>query len=69
MFDPNRFYQTNDPALLALAARQTLARWRHEGRGPAFVKLGSRVAYSGAALNEWIESQTVRPTSTAAPAA
>ena len=66
MFDDDKLYPTSDPKLLALAARQTLARWRHEGRGPAFVKLGSRVAYTGRALNEWIDSQTVRPTATAA---
>jgi predicted DNA-binding transcriptional regulator AlpA len=35
-------------------ARQTLARWRVEGKGPPYVKLGSRVAYRRAALNAWV---------------
>ncbi|MCE2492754.1 MAG: hypothetical protein J4F40_09120 [Alphaproteobacteria bacterium] len=61
MFDPNKLYFANDPALSALAPYSTMAHWRCEGRGPAFIKIGSRVAYSGKALNDWIESQTVRP--------
>ncbi len=35
-------------------ARQTLARWRVEGKGPPFVKLGGRVAYRAATLNAWL---------------
>ena len=38
--------------------RQTLARWRHEGQGPKFVKLGRRlVAYRAGDLREWIQAQ------------
>ena len=62
MFDESKLYMTNDPALLAVAPYSTWAHWRCEGRGPAFSKLGSRVAYSGAALNEWLRSRTVQPT-------
>ena len=61
MFAPDRFYLTDDPALLALAPYSTMAHWRCEGRGPAYVKLGARVAYTGRALNEWIASRTVEP--------
>ena len=49
MFDPNKLYFANDPALNALAPYSTMAHWRCEGRGPAFIKIGSRVAYSGKA--------------------
>lgn len=66
MFEPDKLYLTSDPALLALGPYSTLAHWRSEGRGPAFVKLGSRVAYRGADLNEWLEAQTVRPAVAAA---
>ena len=62
MFDETRLYFTDDAALKALAPYSTLAHWRSEGRGPAFVKIGSRVAYSGNALNEWLASRTVQPT-------
>ena len=61
MFDESALYYTNDPALLKLAQYSTWAHWRSEGRGPAYVKLGSRVAYSGAALNDWLRSRTVQP--------
>ena len=62
MFDDDRLYFTNDPALLVLGRPSTLAHWRSEGRGPAYLKIGSRVAYRGADLNAWLDAQTVRPT-------
>ena len=39
-------------ALLALSAR-TLKRYRYEGRGPTFLRLGGRVRYTRADLLEW----------------
>ena len=62
MFNPDSLYFTDDPALKPLGAYQTLAQWRSRGTGPAFIKIGSRVAYRGSDLNEWLESRTVRPT-------
>ena len=62
MFHNDRIYFTNDPALLVLGRPSTLAHWRSEGRGPAYLKIGSRVAYRGADLNTWLDAQTVRPT-------
>ncbi len=61
MFDPKKLYFTNDPELLALMPYSTAAHMRSDGRGPAFVKIGSRVAYRGADLNSWLDSRTVRP--------
>ena len=61
MFEDDRLYFTDDPALKSLAPYSTLAHWRHEGRGPAFIKIGWRVAYSGADLNAWLELRTVQP--------
>ena len=61
MFDPNTLYFVNDEALRAIAPTSTMAHWRSEGRGPAFVKLCGKVAYRGSDLNDWIESQTVHP--------
>lgn len=48
---------------LGLSPR-TLQRWRVEGRGPAFLKLGKRVAYTDADLRKYVESS--RRTSTSA---
>ena len=62
MFDNDRLYLAGDPALLALGRPSTLAHWRCEGRGPAYIKIGPRVAYRGSDLNQWLEAQTVRPT-------
>ena len=62
MFQDDKLYLTSDPALKALGPYSTLAHWRSEGRGPAFIKIGSKVAYSGRALNEWLQRQTVQPT-------
>ena len=61
MFDETKLYQTDDPALKALGPYSTLAHWRSESRGPAYIKIGGRVAYSGKALNEWLEARTVHP--------
>lgn len=44
-------------------AVQTLARWRCEGGGPAFLKLGSRVRYERADLDLWLDARRRRSTS------
>ena len=59
MFEDDRLYLTNDPALKAIGPYSTLAHWHSEGRGPKFIKLGSKVAYRGRDLNEWLTAQTV----------
>ena len=61
MFDESKLYLAGDPALRAIAPYSTMAHWRCEGRGPAFIKIGSRVAYSGRALNRWLDERTVQP--------
>lgn len=61
MFEDDRLYWTRDPALRAIAPYSTMAHWRCEGRGPAFIKLGARVAYRGADLNRWLDERTVQP--------
>lgn len=61
MFEENRLYYANDPALEVLGPYSTLAHWRSEGRGPAYIKIGGKVAYRGRALNDWLEERTVEP--------
>ena len=61
MFDPNKLYFASDDALKLLGSYSTLSHWRSDGIGPAYIRLGpQRVAYAGAALNEWLRSRTVR---------
>ena len=59
MFDDTQMYLTGAPALLAIGPYQTLAKWRHERRGPAFYKIGTKVVYRGSDLNAWLEAQRV----------
>ena len=62
MFTDDQLYLTSDPALKVLGSPSTLAHWRSEGRGPAFVKISAkRVAYRGSDLNAWLASQVVKP--------
>ena len=44
-------------------AKSTLNRWRHEGNGPPYRKLGKRVVYSRIALDEELAKNTFRGTS------
>ena len=44
-------------------SRRTLEKWRVEGNGPPFLKLGRRVLYSVADLEAWIRSHRRRSTS------
>jgi predicted DNA-binding transcriptional regulator AlpA len=43
-----------EAAARLLLSERTLERWRVTGGGPAFVKLGRRVAYREADLETWI---------------
>ena len=49
---------------VGLAAR-TLIRWRGEGSGPTFLKLGGAVRYEMPELDRWINAQRRRSTSDA----
>ena len=60
IFQSDRLYRPSDPEVSALLPYGTLAQYRHRGEGPEFVKLGKRVFYSGSALNQFIESKTVK---------
>lgn len=41
----------------------TLANWRYQGRGPAFVRLGRHVRYRATDVAEWISSLVVHEAS------
>jgi predicted DNA-binding transcriptional regulator AlpA len=41
----------------------TLAKLRHTGKGPTYVKLGRRVAYRPEDLDVWIDANRVKSTS------
>lgn len=41
--------------------RKTLENWRCQGRGPAFVRIGSRIFYRVRDLEEFIEKNRHQP--------
>ncbi len=48
---------TRRAAELIGMSKRTLEKWRSEGTGPPFLKLGRRVLYSVADLEEWLRSR------------
>ena len=61
IFDRNRTYVLGDPELDVLGTREKLAQWRHRMVGPAWLKLGRKVAYTGGDLNAWIAANRHEP--------
>lgn len=50
-----------DAAVYLGLAPKTLARWRWQGKGPAFHKLGSAVRYSVQELDTYITERAIAP--------
>jgi hypothetical protein len=50
------------PGYIGLAV-QTLARLRHEGKGPAFVRVGRRIFYPANVVRQWLNGRTYENTS------
>ena len=59
--DPEKLYADTDPFLDELMARQTRARYRSEGKGSAYVKLGRRIYYRGDDLIAWLAASRIQP--------
>jgi hypothetical protein len=57
------YLNTDDAARFLGLSKQTLARWRVEGAGPPYRKLGSRVTYRRADLEAFAEGNTFDHTS------
>lgn len=43
----------HDVAELFTVAESTLCHWRRQGRGPRFVRMGSRIGYIKSSVVEW----------------
>ena len=53
-----------DPAMAARwlgVERQTLSNWRHKGIGPAYARMGRKIAYFPSDLRRFIAERTVTP--------
>jgi len=57
--DQDFYYRPSAPEMRQLGAVQTLARWRHEGRGPAYTRSGSLVLYLGRDVLDYLASRRV----------
>ena len=53
MTDP--LLDEHDVAELLKMSVHTLRQWRSVGRGPGYVKLGSRVRYRPDDINDWLK--------------
>lgn len=58
-FNPESYYRPSSPQMRDIAAEQTLARWRCEGVGPAYIKIGGRILYLGADVIKWLKAHRV----------
>ncbi len=61
LFKEDRNYILGDPDLAVIGCRAKLARWRHEGKGPVYYRLGRKIIYRGSDLNAWADKNRVDP--------
>ena len=55
--DEDHLIPARDLPRYTAVARQTYARWRHEGNGPKYTRLGGRVFYRAGDVRQWIRGQ------------
>jgi predicted DNA-binding transcriptional regulator AlpA len=56
-----KLMDTAEAAVYLRLATQTLAKWRSQGRGPSFVRLGGSVFYRLSELDQFIEAGVTAP--------
>jgi hypothetical protein len=64
----DKHWGTVDAARLVGRTPKTLENWRNAGRGPAYIRLNTRIVYSERDLSEWINRHRVDPEATTAEA-
>lgn len=62
--EPSLVYTQEEAARLIhpQLAPSTMDRWRRQGTGPRFVRVGRRIAYTREALESWLAQQSRRHT-------
>ncbi len=53
-------YAPDEAAGVLKTNPRTMERWRASGDGPAFVKIGRRVAYTRSSLADFVQRRTYR---------
>ncbi|ASP22462.1 MerR family transcriptional regulator [Antarctobacter heliothermus] len=66
IFDQDRIFFSEDPEMRIFGSVEKLAQWRHRSRGPAFIRIGRRIAYHGTDLNAYLSAQRTDPNGEAA---
>lgn len=56
MQDPD-YLTSQEAADLVRRPSSTLAYWRHRGEGPKYAKIGKRILYRRADVEEWLTAQ------------
>ncbi len=59
--DPNILLTTKDAAERLGKHPAVLADWRHQKRGPKYVKMGRSIRYRVSDLTAWIDAHTIEP--------
>lgn len=59
--DLNSLLSAEEAAARLHQAPASLAKWRSEGKGPRYLKIGRAVYYREADISEWLESRIVDP--------
>jgi predicted DNA-binding transcriptional regulator AlpA len=59
--DPDELIAARAAAKLLHVRPDTLTGWRHEGRGPRYVKVGRFVFYRRADISAWLATQLREP--------
>jgi excisionase family DNA binding protein len=58
-YTENKTYSHKEAAEYLCVAVQTLYNWRHERRGPSYVKMGRKIVYRQNDLDRYMESNTI----------
>lgn len=59
--DPEELVSEKEAAEILFQKPTTLTAWRHENRGPAYLKIGRRVFYRRSDINSWLGAQRREP--------
>jgi hypothetical protein len=59
--NPDELLSAVDTAVELHQQPNTLACWRNQGKGPAYVKVGRQVFYRRADIAEWLAKQRREP--------
>ncbi len=62
MHADHEYLTTDEAAELLRLAAHTLHKWRCDGAGPPYVRVGRRIVYRRDALREWALDREVRHT-------